>query len=475
MNLDISPDTFMRFLHGNDGLGVAEPLGLVDLKEIMVKVKDMNIVANAQANFEFNNARRLVKDPKTALRLFTSAEQKYLEVLSSNPNDIQTNLNLAETLRSKLLVKDCHRFESWSRNLDESDPDYKRAETAYRNVHPETRMGYKVGDDPYWRLMYGQFLWNSGGRMDRAEHQLLTCIQKAPACPRYIQVYATFLGELATLSEPQVAQELNRQCHLFSIRAQVMRILRSGVEVSKLKKTLKLSREDLWLSCHIDINPNGPPLPPPFGAEDQNQETGSTTKIPPPPPPPPPPPQHQGKFKLFRGNTSKGSVNPKEGKMEKPISMRKSIVDFIRKKSSIITSNDPSPPPIGTTSTSSTTNSRKGSGPSSISPSVQFIDSKTKQSPKSSPQQTPSQRTPPSPLNKSFSAGKPSRFASYDGLEAKTPPKSPLPNLRILQRSGSSTSSILSVFDSSDSTPQRRKRSATEKHASNIPKVKNLE
>ena len=64
-----------------------------------------------QANFEFNNARRLVKDPKTALRLFTSAEQKYLEVLSSNPNDIQTNLNLAETLRSKLLVKDCHRFE----------------------------------------------------------------------------------------------------------------------------------------------------------------------------------------------------------------------------------------------------------------------------------------------------------------------------------------------------------------------------
>ena len=31
MNLDISPDTFMRFLHGNDGLGVAEPLGLVFL------------------------------------------------------------------------------------------------------------------------------------------------------------------------------------------------------------------------------------------------------------------------------------------------------------------------------------------------------------------------------------------------------------------------------------------------------------
>jgi hypothetical protein len=45
-------------------------------------------------------------------------------------------------------------------------------------------MGYKKDDDPYWRLLYGQFLWDSGGRMDRAEHQLMTCITIAPACPR---------------------------------------------------------------------------------------------------------------------------------------------------------------------------------------------------------------------------------------------------------------------------------------------------
>ena len=102
----------------------------------------MNIVANAQANFEFNNAKRISSStPKTALRLYASAgnnyhkythisvtifdyffflsifllEKKYLEVLSSNPNDIQTNLNLAETLRSKMtLIKKVEKVENFS-------------------------------------------------------------------------------------------------------------------------------------------------------------------------------------------------------------------------------------------------------------------------------------------------------------------------------------------------------------------------
>ena len=39
----------------------------------MVRVKDMNIVANAQANFEFNNAKKMSSTPNTALRLYTSA------------------------------------------------------------------------------------------------------------------------------------------------------------------------------------------------------------------------------------------------------------------------------------------------------------------------------------------------------------------------------------------------------------------
>jgi hypothetical protein len=47
-NLSFPPETEDRFLFGFDGVDRPEPLALVDLKEIMVKVKDMNIVANAQ-------------------------------------------------------------------------------------------------------------------------------------------------------------------------------------------------------------------------------------------------------------------------------------------------------------------------------------------------------------------------------------------------------------------------------------------
>ena len=48
----------------------------------------------------------------------------------------------------------------------------------------QSRMGYKGQDDAYWRLLYGTFLWDSGGRTDRAEHQFFRCIQVTPECPR---------------------------------------------------------------------------------------------------------------------------------------------------------------------------------------------------------------------------------------------------------------------------------------------------
>ena len=88
--------------------------------------------------------------------------------------------------------------------------------------------------------------------MDRAEHQLLKCIQIAPACPRvnafsfpsplsyipflfltnslliqYIQVYAGFMAAMAE-KEPQFAKEYIDLGHLFSIRAQVVKLLRKG-------------------------------------------------------------------------------------------------------------------------------------------------------------------------------------------------------------------------------------------------------
>ena len=209
----------------------------------------MNIVLNARANFLYNHAITDKIGYRAKLSLLEKAAALHMRALNFCPNAFSANLDLAETLHTKLMLKLEESKGHGENTINSADEDYRRAERSFKHIHPELMTGLDDSDVAYWRFCFGKFLQNAG-KIDRAEHQLLNAIELRPSIYRYWFGYAELLArQFDETKDPHKQDELARQMRWCILRGRAVELLKQG----RTRETLQVPQQCYSVDASMSI------------------------------------------------------------------------------------------------------------------------------------------------------------------------------------------------------------------------------
>mmetsp|Transcript_850 Transcript_850/g.2694 ORF Transcript_850/g.2694 Transcript_850/m.2694 type:complete len:1584 (-) Transcript_850:61-4812(-) len=179
-----------------DSLMGSGPFDEIDLKTMKVHVKHASLVTSAEANFYYMKAKKLIHNSRNNVStgevqyILTQAQQKFMEVLMSNPKHKEALLNLAEVRCTLLKI----------RNPDASSDDKLAVNSGGFSIHDEqvlqTEKYYlralEDEPDPHALYRYATFL-ELCAQVDRADEYYLRCLESDPNHLRCLESYALFL------------------------------------------------------------------------------------------------------------------------------------------------------------------------------------------------------------------------------------------------------------------------------------------